>query len=795
MNNQTYFSRSWFKAVVLSLLAAGLSGPRLLGDDFTASTTFDGVTTNTANIHVGLGFSDILITITNGAQVINTGRVNLGYASPPSSNTAILVTGSTSLLTNTAQVTVGRLAASNTLAIVDGGRVFSVGGFIGGQDGDDGPAGSNNVAIVSGTGSIWNNNSGVLTVGKRSINNQLIVTNGGLVVSDAGVIGGDVNPTYSANAAQNTVIITGTGSVWTNTTGALYEGIRAGSEGSYNRLIVSAGGRAFGEFGLLGVAATSSNNTMEVNGTGSLLRFNSEIEVGYAGTGNQVTITNGGQLVVGVNANIGLLGSASNNSVVVTGAGSVWTNGLNLAVGRSSRGNQLTIEDGGRVESVNGWLGGRDGDASDAAASNNTVLVTGPGSVWNNTGVVRLGGNTVGNSGNQLIITNGGLVTAGGLVNVGIASSGVNNSLRVVDDGVLETAAGLSTGGAAGNTISNIGGVFQFTTVSPSISPAAAGRIAVTDGVIAYRNVATANIYNSQVSNIVFAGDNTFRLNSASNTTASQTYNFTTALGPTNFARLEMINGDTAYRGGDITIGGGGSMLVSNTRATITGILTNLGAFSSVNAQATFQSAVYNNGTWATDPTTNTFASSYTVGTLGSITMTAGDVMIFNNDFINTSTQSNTYNTLDGKFLFNGVATTQRFYTAGHELGQAPTSPINTNRLAGNEIGFTNNFALGTFEIANFSTVRVSDAFSLLGPGTNDNLRAALYVDNLFMFANSFLIVDTNVTVYFKNSNDWSNANFALLGDGELHQLFIPEPSVLLLLTMAAVIVRHARRR
>ena len=69
--------------------------------------------------------------------------------------------------------------------------------------------------------------------------------------------------------------------------------------------------------------------------------------------------------------------------------------------------------------------------------------------------------------------------------------------------------------------------------------------------------------------------------------------------------------------------------------------------------------------------------------------------------------------------------------------------------------------------------VRVSDAFSLLGPGTNDNQRAALYVNQLLMGLNSLLIVDTNVSLYFVGSNNWTAANFVLLGDAELHQIVV----------------------
>ena len=91
---------------------------------------------------------------------------------------------------------------------------------------------------------------------------------------------------------------------------------------------------------------------------------------------------------------------------------------------------------------------------------------------------------------------------------------------------------------------------------------------------------------------MTFQGNNAFRLNNATNTAGVATYTFDTGLGATNYARLELVNGNTAWRSTRLTIGSGGSMLVSNTRATISGLVTNLGLFTSRNAQATFQGAV-----------------------------------------------------------------------------------------------------------------------------------------------------------------------------------------------------------
>jgi len=104
--------------------------------------------------------------------------------------------------------------------------------------------------------------------------------------------------------------------------------------------------------------------------------------------------------------------------------------------------------------------------------------------------------------------------------------------------------------------------------------------------------------------------------------------------------------------------------------------------------------------------------------------------------------------------------------------------------------------------------VRVTDAFSTLGPGTNDGLEAALYLDNLYLGSNSLLLIGSNVQLYFISSNSWNMANIQLEGNPNLnnslngiHQLaVIPEPSVVLLwlsgiTTVCAARRRHARAR
>ncbi len=103
-----------------------------------------------------------------------------------------------------------------------------------------------------------------------------------------------------------------------------------------------------GIWGIIGNTAQASNNSALVTGTGSLWTNSDQLYVGYAGSCNSMTISNGGK-VAGVSGFIGNTAQASNNSAFVTGAGSLWTNSANLYVGFDGRSNSLTISDGGSV--------------------------------------------------------------------------------------------------------------------------------------------------------------------------------------------------------------------------------------------------------------------------------------------------------------------------------------------------------------------------------------------------------------------------------------------------------------
>jgi len=94
------------------------------------------------------------------------------------------------------------------------------------------------------------------------------------------------------------------------------------------------------------VDASSSGNRALITGSGSLLNCADNMFVGLNGPGNNLVINNGGQ-IMDTTGYIGSNPGSDNNSVLVAGSHSVWTNITDMYVGDFSLNNSLTISNGG----------------------------------------------------------------------------------------------------------------------------------------------------------------------------------------------------------------------------------------------------------------------------------------------------------------------------------------------------------------------------------------------------------------------------------------------------------------
>jgi T5SS/PEP-CTERM-associated repeat protein len=125
---------------------------------------------------------------------------------------------------------------------------------------------------------------------------------------------------------------------------------------------------------------------------------------------SQLSVFDGGIVQSSTYGQIGYGYTAQSNTGLVSGAGSLWTNGTSLAVGDYGQSNLLMIVNGGLVVSQSGTIG-----TSDSKAIGNRVEISGDGSPWRT-----LEGLTINNRGqdNVLLMRDGGVAAVGGNVTV-----------------------------------------------------------------------------------------------------------------------------------------------------------------------------------------------------------------------------------------------------------------------------------------------------------------------------------------------------------------------------------------
>ncbi len=323
--------------------------------------------------------------ITNGGTLSVTGTSYIGTNSTTSNNLAV-VSGPGSIWTTSGDLQIRSFERGNQLVISNGGTVVSANSYL---------VSAFNAALVTGVGSLWTSTN--LGVGGNGNGNQLVVSNGGMVDTINGTIGGTLS-------GENVAVVTGAGSLWTNTSE-----LTVGDYGSWrNQLVVSNGGTVRTGRGYVGrdnfsPALDSRENVAVVTGAGSIWENRLELFVGLQGSGNQLLVSDGGT-VASISGTIGYGDSldpsfGNNNLALVTGAGSLWTNSGHLYVGDFGSGNQLVVSNGGVVAAEFSDVG--------SSGDNNVALVTGAGSLWTNSSGLRVGDN---GDGNQLVVSNGGTV-------------------------------------------------------------------------------------------------------------------------------------------------------------------------------------------------------------------------------------------------------------------------------------------------------------------------------------------------------------------------------------------------
>jgi hypothetical protein len=175
----------------------------------------------------------------------------------------------------------------------------------------------------------------------------MTISSGGSVVNNIGVIG------LSSSSSNNSVLVTGNGSVWDNSSdpifGPIFGPTIIGFDGANNSMTISSGGSVINNRGVIGYNTSSSNNSVLVTGNGSVWSNNSDLTIGLTGANNTLTIANRATVYARSGVIIGSNGILKGNGTLNA---SVTNNGL-LAPGYPT--GKLTIN-GNVAQSSSGTL-------------------------------------------------------------------------------------------------------------------------------------------------------------------------------------------------------------------------------------------------------------------------------------------------------------------------------------------------------------------------------------------------------------------------------------------------------
>jgi T5SS/PEP-CTERM-associated repeat protein len=412
----------------LLLLLVGVAAPllsplhaQLVADG--SSLTINGTTTNiVGNLIVGNSGDFTTLTIANGGAVTNSTTGAIGQQGTAQAN-RVIVTGANSVWHNGGTLGIGIAGQNNELIITNGGLTVNTFGNISANTGSSG-----NRVWVTGSGSVWKCNNAV-NIGNTGSSSQLLITNGGRVEAVSGNVGN--------GSAGNLLWLTDAGSRWVSS-GALNCGINT----LLNQVVITNGADALSDGAYVGSnlsqSGSGSSNLVVITGIGSTWTNTGTSAVGSFGNYNRLTISDGAVMRNTASFATLVLGwqsSGSNNVVTITGTNSLFSNrdtSAGITVGQGAARNQLHIRAGGRADCDTSSLGGN------VTSSNNLAVVADPGSSW----LHRFGLN-VGQfgAGNQLLVTNQGLVQATSLV-VGSQPDSSNNLVRVNNGTLLVTNSG-----------------------------------------------------------------------------------------------------------------------------------------------------------------------------------------------------------------------------------------------------------------------------------------------------------------------------------------------------------------
>jgi fibronectin-binding autotransporter adhesin len=459
---------------------------------------YSGKATNTSGQLVGLSNS---LVISNGAKVLLTRELYVGYDSGTNGNNTVLVTGTNSMLSNRGGMYLGYQENGDTVTVSDGAKLIGSNDYIGYK-------GSNNSILVTGAGSIYTN-SGNLLIGSNGSGNSLVVSNGATVAVKGGITlsaaSGDTNNSVTVASggtmtASNITIASPSGS-----SGVVNVGTYGGNDTNVSlnaSTITFGGGTGTVNFNQ---ADTLTNSSVILGSVDPLsvsviaqLGSGTTVLTGQGSSNSATVIVNNGAMVLD-GASFTTVKSGDRFSFPrynpVSGSFFVGFQDTNFGGGYSnSTGASLLVTNGAKLD-VN-FLeighGFKDTNGVVQYNVNNSALITGSNTVVTTTnrqlnslsvtyigklgnsnslavvnGATLSGNVTVGldGSGNSLVVSNGGKISGGGSLYLGYADidpdreTGNNNSALITGSNTTATLRGITIGyfyespGASSNTL------------------------------------------------------------------------------------------------------------------------------------------------------------------------------------------------------------------------------------------------------------------------------------------------------------------------------------------------------
>lgn len=394
---------SVWQSVGLKLGGAG-SASFLLDDGATAET---GVTEVVID---GTGLVVPRLTVSNDAAFTSTGSVRIGkggsgellVASGGALESSFLFLGEDAGSIGKATVTGAGSTITTTTSLVVG---FSGTGTLvveaGGDVVSDAASINHGSARITGAGSTW-----TFPHTPPSFATLSVGPDGTLTVDEGGAI--DLGHTYSGLSVSGAMVLEDTGSrIDADVFIADGDALLQGHSQILGGAVLSTDYGVIGTGGIVNNVLKQGNGKVTVNGAGSQWLIAETLDVGEHGTGALV-ISGGGT----VSADEGFIGSfylsgRGNGTATVTGTGSLWSNTGALRVGDYGDG-ILDVTAGGRVTSAGGHVGAQTG-------STGSATVNGAGSLWEITGALAIAASGTG----TLSLENGGAVTVTGATSVG----------------------------------------------------------------------------------------------------------------------------------------------------------------------------------------------------------------------------------------------------------------------------------------------------------------------------------------------------------------------------------------